>query len=492
MCLLVIQTVKIGAYPLTSIFTEAAISADGTMPIDSENIALGVQTRLLQNFISLVRSSGEEGMLKATLQKTVDLAVEITQAEAGSLFLLDNSGVITDCIMMRETPSREDRARWIGSILDKGLAGWVVRHREVGLIHDTRHDRRWLDLPDQPYSVRSAIVAPILKGDSLFGILSLVHSLPDRFTEDTASLLKATADHIAIVLENAKLYDSLNEAFHQLEKAKETIEAYSNALTAELEKGRHMQRTFLPEKMPDIPGWKIEACFYPAKQVSGDFYDLFPVGDNHLGIIIADVCDKGVSAALLMGIFRSLIHAYLEGVRPMQGRAPTSRNLPNDSPGMPDKAAGALAFLNHYIQKHHGREGIFATLFFSILDTSDGQLDYINAGHEPLVIVDRDRRVRDLRPTGPAIGISSSAVFLLQADRLAPGETLIGFTDGITDACTDDGVRFGRAGIQSVIERGGGPDENLMQSIIEDVFDHLRGSDLTDDIAMIAINRLTS
>ena len=459
------------------------------MDIDSDNIALGIQTRLLQNFISLVRSSNEEGTLKATLQKTVDLATEITKAEAGSLFLIDNAGVVTDCIMIRETTSREDSERLIGCVLDEGLAGWVVQHREVGLIHDTRQDKRWLDLPDQPYSVRSAIVTPILKGNRLFGILSLVHSDPDRFTEDTASLMKATADHIAIVLENAKLYDTLNDAFHQLEKAKETIEAYSNALAAELEKGRHMQRTFLPAEMPDIPGWKIQACFYPAKQVSGDFYDLFQADDHQLGIIIADVCDKGVSAALFMGIFRSLIHAYLEGAHTGDDRFQRSEKPQDDLVALSDKAKGALAFLNRYIARHHGREGIFATLFFGILHIRDGRLDYINAGHEPLMIIGRDGGVRELMPTGPAIGIMSEARFDLQSVRLEHGETLIGFTDGITDAFTGDGARFGRSGVQNAIKRAYRHGTNYLQTIVDDVFAHLGGSDVTDDIAMISIRR---
>ena len=459
------------------------------MAVDRDHIALGIQTRLMQNFISLVRSSDEEGMLKATLQKTVDLSAEITGAEAGSLFLLNETGVVTDCITIRETPSEEDRARLIGSVLGEGLAGWVVKHRKIGLIHDTRHDERWLDLPNQPYSVRSAIVTPILKGQSLFGLLSLVHSQPDRFTDDTASLLRATADHIAIVLENAKLYDTLNDAFHQLENAKNTIEAYSNALTAELEKGRHMQRTLLPARMPEIPGWKIEACFHPAKQVSGDFYDVFQAGEKQLGIIIADVCDKGVSAALFMGIFQSLIHAYLEGAYTAKGQNRTPPIRADESIALSDKAMGALRFLNRYIQRHHGREGIFATLFFGILNISDGRLDYINAGHEPLMIVSHDRHVRELRPTGPAIGISSKAIFRLQTDQLGTGETLIGFTDGITDACKGDGVRFGRSGLLSAIEQAGMSEGDLMQSIIDGVRDHLGGSDLTDDIAMISVTR---
>jgi len=454
-----------------------------------DHIALAVQTRLLQNFINLVRSSDEAGMLKPTLQKTVDLAAEITGAEAGSLFLLDNDSVVTDCITIRETPSIEEKARLIGSVLGEGLAGWVVRNRAIGLVHDTRHDKRWLDLPNQPYSVRSAIVTPILKGQSLFGLLSLVHSEPDQFTEATADLMTATAGHIAIVLENAKLYDTLNDAFHQLEDAKNTIEAYSNALTTELEKGRHMQRTLLPAEMPQIPGWKIEACFHPAKQVSGDFYDVFQAGDHELGIIIADVCDKGVSAALFMGIFQSLIHAYLEGACVGQGHDLILHHHAGEPITLSEKAMGALRFLNHYIHRHHGSEGIFATLFFGILNISDGRLDYINAGHEPLMMISRDRRVRALSPTGPAIGIASQAIFNLQSERIDPGETLVGFTDGITDACKGDGVRFGRAGLLEAIADVDGPGGNLMQSIIDAVFDHLGGGDLTDDIAMISAYR---
>jgi phosphoserine phosphatase RsbU/P len=460
-----------------------------SMDDNSEKIALEIQTKLLQNFISLVRSSDEEEMLKITLQKTVDLATEITMAEAGSLFLLDRKGVVTDCIMIGETSSHEDSVKRIGSVLDQGLAGWVVKHRQVGLIADTLEDDRWLELSDQPYRARSVIVTPILKGDTLFGILSLVHSETNRFNDHTVALMKATADHIAIVLENAKLYQNLNEAFHDLERANKKIATFSKALSAELEKGRHMQRTFLPEEMPDIPGWKIQACFHPAKQVSGDFYDLFPIGRQHLAIIIADVCDKGVSAALFMGIFRSLIHAYLESAFEWDRQVQAPRENQHTPGALSEKSLGALVFLNNYIEKHHGREGIFATLFFGILDTRDGRLEYINAGHEPLMIIKASRVVRELQPTGPAIGIASESRFTLESVSLEKGETLIGFTDGITDACKNDGVRFGRTGLVSAIERIGGSDEALMQSIIREVFGHLAGGDLTDDIAMISIKR---
>ena len=423
---------------------------------NSEKIAFEIQTKLLQNFISLVRSSDEEEMLKTTLQKTVDLATEITRAEAGSLFLLNSEGVVTDCIMMRETSSHEDSVKLIGSVLDKGLAGWVVKHHQVGLIADTLEDDRWLELSDQPYRVRSVIVTPILKGDTLFGILSLVHSETNQFNDNTVELMRATADHIAIVLENAKLYQNLNEAFHNLEKANDKIEAFSNALSTELEKGRHMQRTFLPERMPDIPGWKIQACFHPAKQVSGDFYDVFPIDGQHLGIILADVCDKGVSAALFMGIFRSLIHAYMESAFEWDQQLQAPRESQHTPTSLSDRSIGALVFLNNYIEKHHGKEGIFATLFFGILDTKNGRLEYINAGHEPLMVIKDNCVARELPPTGPAIGITSEAQFALESISLDQGETLMGFTDGITDACSNDGERFCRTGIHAAIQRSGG------------------------------------
>jgi sigma-B regulation protein RsbU (phosphoserine phosphatase) len=460
------------------------------MDDNSEKIALKIQTRLLQHFISLARSSDEEAMLKTTLQKTVDLAAEITGAEKGSLFLIDRDGVVTDRIMMREISSPADSARLVGTVLDRGLAGWVVSHREVGLIADTREDERWLQLSDQPYTARSAIVTPILKGDNLFGLLSLVHSEPHRFNTTTAELLKATAAHVAIVLENAKLYQSLNEAFHALESANDKIETYSNALSAELEKGRHMQRTFLPEKMPDIPGWQIDACFYPAKQVSGDFYDVFPIDEAHLAVIIADVCDKGVSAALFMGIFRSLIHAYLESAFDCGDRKHPPLGIGAKPGSLSDRTQGALSFLNNYIEKHHGKEGIFATLFFGILNIFDGQLEYVNAGHEPLMIVKDNTVLRELLPTGPAIGIASEARFTSGTARLDQGQTLLGFTDGVTDASPDSGDRFCRSGIHASIEHLTMPGKPLIKAILEDVFGHLKDSDLTDDIAMISIRRM--
>jgi sigma-B regulation protein RsbU (phosphoserine phosphatase) len=203
------------------------------------------------------------------------------------------------------------------------------------------------------------------------------------------------------------------------------------------------------------------------------------------------VCDKGVSAALFMGIFRSLIHAYMESAFECGSRAAPPLKIKEKPGSLADRMQGALSFLNNYIEKHHGKEGIFATLFFGILDTRDGQLEYINAGHDPLMIVKGKSVLRELLPTGPAIGITSAARFTIGTVRIDQGETLIGFTDGITDASPKSGERFCRAGIHASIERLNRPGKALIRTILKDVFRHLKGSDLTDDIAMISISRMT-
>ncbi|GAH74134.1 unnamed protein product, partial [marine sediment metagenome] len=131
--------------------------------LKSEKIALEAQRKLLENFVEIARSPAEAETLKATLEKTLEVSTELTNAEKGSLFLVDSNGVVTDCILVRGDTTPEERSRLVGSVLDKGLAGWVNRHRQVGLIVDTAQDNRWLTLPNEPYTVRSALAVPILR-----------------------------------------------------------------------------------------------------------------------------------------------------------------------------------------------------------------------------------------------------------------------------------------------------------------------------------------
>ena len=444
--------------------------------LKSEKAAFQAQSKLLENFVSLARSTGKEEKLISILQQTLEVFVGLTGAEKGSLFLLDRDGVVIESILTRADATPEQRSQLIGRVLDKGLAGWVRRHRQVGLIEDTQTDDRWLDLPDQPYSVRSALAVPILRDEKLLGLLTLLHASTGHFSQEIADLMEMTAVQIAIALENARLYAKL--------------ENYSQALNAELEKGKKIQRDFLPNKIPQLPGWEIETSFYPARQVSGDFYDAFMLPGNYIGLVIADVCDKGVGSALYMALFRSLMRVFsgqisLEGWSGAQS-APTEKSTVKVDLF---RMLQAVPLTNDYISQEHGHETMFATLFFGILNPVTGEIAYINGGHEPLYIIGRSGIKETLKAAGPVVGIITGAEFKIQQAQLEPGDILIGYTDGVTEALSPQQTLYSKEKFRALLELRASSATELIERIQTDLFDHIDNAPQFDDITMIAVHR---
>jgi sigma-B regulation protein RsbU (phosphoserine phosphatase) len=444
--------------------------------LKSEKAAFQAQSKLLENFVSLARSTGKEEKLISILQQTLEVFVDLTGAEKGSLFLLDRNGVVVESILTRADATPEQRSQLIGRVLDKGLAGWVRRHRQIGLIEDTQTDGRWLDLPNQPYSVRSALAVPILRDEKLLGLLTLLHASTGHFSQEIADLMEMTAVQIAIALENARLYAKL--------------ENYSQALNAELEKGKKIQRDFLPTEIPQIPGWEIETSFYPARQVSGDFYDAFMLPGNYIGIVIADVCDKGVGSALYMALFRSLMRVF-SGQISLAGWS-AGQSAPSEKSTVEVdifRMLQAVPLTNDYISLEHGHETMFATLFFGILNPVTGEIAYINGGHEPLFIIGQSGIKETLSAAGPVVGIITGAEFKIQQSQLEPGDILIGYTDGVTEALSPRQTLYSKEKFRALLEVRASSATELIQRIQTDLFQHIDNAPQFDDITMIAVHR---
>ena len=455
-----------------------------------EKSAFKAQSRLLEKFVSLARSSGKDKTLIKILQKTLEVFTELTAAEKGSLFLLDRNGVVIESILTRSDATPEQRSQLIGRVLDKGLAGWVRRHREVGLILDTKEDDRWLHLKDQPYTARSALAVPILRDEKLLGLLTLLHAQPAHFSEETAELMKMTAGHIGIALENARLYAKLEKSFRSLERAKAKVDDYSKALNAEMEKGKKIQRDFLPADIPQIPGWEIDTCFHPARQVSGDFYDVFMLPGNYVGLVIADVCDKGVGSALYMALFRSLIRVF-SGQISLGGWSVAQSVKKNETSSESDltRMLQAVSLTNDYIAEEHGREVMFATLFFGVLNPATGDLSFINGGHEPPFIIGQSKIKETLKAQGPVVGIITGAEFEIKHAQLEPGDILIGYTDGVTEALSPQEKLFTKERFLAVIEHPVSSAGELIERIKTQLFRHIDDAPQFDDITMIAVHR---
>lgn len=251
---------------------------------------------------------------------------------------------------------------------------------------------------------------------------------------------------------------------------------HAESLERELAIGREIQATFLPEFLPQPAGWDIAARFEPARQCAGDFYDTFALAGERLGLVVSDVCDKGVGAALFMALFRSLIRSTAERTAPGGDSAAT--------------VLGAVAGTNDYIARTHGRTNMFATLFFGIVDLGSGRLSYVNAGHEaPLVLAASGETSRALDPTGPAVGLVPESKFETGTTTLAPGETLFAYTDGVTDAKGDDGF-FGRERLFALLARPRASAGALLDAIREAVVSHTGAQERYDDLTMLAVRRL--
>ncbi len=281
-----------------------------------------------------------------------------------------------------------------------------------------------------------------------------------------------------------------------LQSSLQKVADYSEKLNTELEKGREIQKNFLPENILQHQGWEIASLFKPARQVAGDFYDVFELPCGRIGLVIADVCDKGVGAALFMALFRSLIRIFsgqtmLEGLK-LSGQ-PTSGVVFENLEVKPkhNSSLDAVALTNNYIAQNHGELGMFATLFFGILEPKTGTLTYINGGHEPLIVIHSEGGIKSyLKPTGPAVGILPNAKFKIEQIQLEPGQILLGYTDGVPEARDRDSQFFTTKRLLSLLEMQPKSAQMLLDTIADCVIAHTGEAEQFDDITLLAVRRL--
>ena len=216
--------------------------------------------------------------------------------------------------------------------------------------------------------------------------------------------------------------------------------------------------------------------------------------------MIADVCDKGVGSALFMVLFRSLIRVF-------SGQTHLCEHLCKSFIAANKKAASdmiiqqetvdidhtnalvAVPLTNDYIEKNHSDMGIFVTLFFGVLNPETGLLSYINAGHEPLFIVGPAGSKASLSPTGPAVGIMSDARFKIDHVQLEPGDILVGYTDGVTEACSLNGEFYTKNRLQLILEQPVASAAELLARIKSSLFSYTENAPQNDDITLLAVQR---
>lgn len=266
------------------------------------------------------------------------------------------------------------------------------------------------------------------------------------------------------VLARVRTHLTLREMQRQLQDANRRFEQ-------ELVLAGRTQASLLPRQLPEIPGWQLAVTFKPARQTSGDFYDVTLLPNGHLAMLVGDVADKGAGAALYMALSWTLIRTYtLE--------YPTQPEL-------------VLSTANHRILMDTAADR-FVTVFYSVLNPATGELAYCNAGHNPPLLISAQggSAAHRLTRTGLPLGIFEDQVWERGIAQLASGDALLLYTDGITDAQNMTGDFFGEGRLlESARAKAGGSARDIRDAVVARVDGFTDGAPQLDDIALLVVTR---
>lgn len=247
----------------------------------------------------------------------------------------------------------------------------------------------------------------------------------------------------------------------------------------ELAWGARIQASLLPAHLPRPDRWSLAASLTPARETSGDFYDVFPLGGGRLGVVVADVADKGLGAAFYMALSLTLLRTYA-----IDSAARHPRTYPS-------RIGMVLQLVSERLIHDTGGE-MFVTLFYGVLDTRSGRLWYANAGHNPPIVIRRDgrRRPRLLRRTGIVLGMVDGLRWGRRSVSLDEGDLLVAYTDGITEAMNEGHELWGeRRLIQTVRRRRGAPLPELEAHVLDRVFEFMGRAPQADDMTLLLLRR---
>jgi serine phosphatase RsbU (regulator of sigma subunit) len=278
---------------------------------------------------------------------------------------------------------------------------------------------------------------------------------PDQplFTAGDKRLVASVASQAALALERADLQRAV---------------ADRRALDQELAIGRRIQVSLMPRRFPEIPGWEIAATYEAAREVGGDFYDVFGLRDQpgRLGLVVADVTGKGIPAAILMADSRALIHAAAD-----HGGTPVE----------------TLSRVNQILISERS-SGLFVTVAHAVLDTATGRLELASAGHDAIHVLRADGRLDILDPPGRLVGMVADLQTTLLELVLEPGDTLVAHTDGVTEARSPGGGFYGEDRFRALLRSLAGADAGTIVATVDaDVAAFRSGADPSDDLTLLVV-----
>jgi len=395
-----------------------------------------------------------EALGRAVISSPSDASTlpELLSKHAPAMFTFSNFGIwVGNEILMAEPP------RWeIGE--QEAIRKWIGTQKTASSF-TTQDPLPWVDI-HQPHL--PVITAPILDsetGNTIGGAYVELASLGQEWNRKNIQRqlpsLQGLGAQVSAALQQARVY-------------KQTLAILKTR--NELEVARQIQTSFLPHEIQPVPGWDIAASLEPAREMAGDFYDIIPLSNGRLGLLIGDVADKGVGPALYMALTRTLVRTYASQYELEPERVMKAANI--------------------RILQDAG-DTIFVTAFYGVLDTTNGKLLYVNAGHNPpWILSSANAEILSLRNTGMALGVDEVVEWKRGETEIAPNSLLFLYTDGATDAQNPAEDFLGVEQLEQTIRSGFGETSDAQRNRLVEQIGQFSGDAVRfDDITLMFVQR---
>lgn len=433
----------------TTATTTVATSLEGLMGRDESSEDMG-KTRVFQGspqtraLIRVGRELAGHRPLAELFEVIMDLAMDAVTAGRGVLMTLEN-GIL------------EVRAhRGEGFQISSAVRDRVLNERASLLVRDAQMDQALKERRSiVMQSVRSIMAVPLQTNDRVIGLIYVdTPNVVRQFTREDLNLLTVMANVAAIRVEHARLAE---------------VERTEQLMAKELGQAAEIQRGLLPTQAPETKGFEIAGQNQPCRTVGGDYFDYIPYPDGRVAMIVADVAGKGMPASLLMSSLQARVQVVFEE---------------------PDDLAAKVTKLNRIV-KSNCPGNRFITFFICVLDPATGEVAYCNAGHNPPLLVRRDGKMESLPSGGLILGILPMVTYTEGRCRLDPGDTVVLFSDGVTEAAPPSGDGdFGEERLADVIRQNTSePVMNVVQSVFDEVVRFTAGAPAADDITVVVARR---
>ena len=375
----------------------------------------------------------------------MNLSIDAVGAARGVLMTLEGDQLVVSA-------ARGEGFRISGTVRDR-----VINEKASLLVRDARLDEDFAEkMSIVQQQIRSMVAVPLQTDDRVIGLIYLdsphfVH----EFTKDDLSLLTVMANVAAIRIEHTRLAE---------------VEQVERMHAKELDQAAEIQRRLLPTRAPEVPGIDLAGYNAPCRTVGGDYFDFLTYPDGSVAILVGDVAGKGMPAALLMSSLQARVQVLFDE---------------------PADLAKLVTRLNRIILSNCPTNR-FISFFIGVLDPKTGEMTYVNAGHNPPLVIRHDGAVEELAGTGLILGIMPSAQYEQKVCRLEPDDLVVLFSDGVTEACRPDvDEEFGEKRLADTLAEARA---SSAQSIIETVNRKLQeftgGAPPADDITLVVAKRV--